>query len=426
MTKDSLKKQLKETGIIGSMLYYGGRALPNIEMRLIGGWCSRHGKLNKNRLVLKNRQMQDFTDNTRAFFEYLIKNHYNEKYEIIWMVSRKRDFSHLHYKNVKFVTAENRYGWNSCRAYYYGATAGYFFYTNHTADLNRYACSGQTVINLWHGCGYKGAALENKNIPRSNTMGKFDYALVPGPVFVQTKSVYWQCPKEKILPLGYPRYDWMLDPSNRRDEIMQKLLGTDAKNKKLIIWMPTFRKSSLQGYAEGEIQLPYELPAVPGEETMDELDRLCGEAGVLLLIKKHPLQTGWEEKTKRFANIRYVTDEQFKKTDIPMYRLVGVCDGLISDYSSIAVDFMLLDRPLAFILTDYEEYKQKRGFVFENPLEYMPGDKIYDFEGLKAFIRNTGQGMDPYCEERRRLLPKMHNVSENYCARLADWLQITP
>ena len=125
-------------------------------------------------------------------------------------------------------------------------------------------------------------------------MGKFDYALVPGPVFVQTKSVYWQCPKEKILPLGYPRYDWMLDPSNRRDEIMQKLLGTDAKNKKLIIWMPTFRKSSLQGYAEGEIQLPYELPAVPGEETMDELDRLCGEAGVLLLIKKHPLQTGWE------------------------------------------------------------------------------------------------------------------------------------
>ena len=75
MTKDSLKKQLKETGIIGSMLYYGGRALSKIEMRLIGGWCSRHGKLNKNRLVLKNRQMQDFTDNTRAFFEYLIKNH---------------------------------------------------------------------------------------------------------------------------------------------------------------------------------------------------------------------------------------------------------------------------------------------------------------------------------------------------------------
>ena len=56
----------------------------------------------------------------------------------------------------------------------------------------------------------------------------------------------------------------------------------------------------------------------------------------------------------------------------------------------------------------------------------MPGDKIYDFEGLKAFIRNTGQEIDPYRGERQRLLPQMHNLSENYCARLADWLQITP
>ena len=426
MTKDSLKKQLKETGIVGSMLYYGGRALSKIEMRLIGAWCQRFGKVNPRRIVLKNRQMQDFTDNTRAFFEYLIENNYNEKYEKIWMVSRKKDFSHLHYKNVKFVTAENKYGWNSCRAYYYGGTAGYFFYTNHSADLNRYACKGQKVVNLWHGCGYKGAALENKNIPRSNTMGWFDYALVPGPVFVKTKSAYWQCAQEKILPLGYPRYDWMLDPSNHRAKILKKLTGTDGKNKKVIIWMPTFRKSSLQGYAEGEISLPYELPAVPGAAAMEELDRHCEKAGVLLLIKKHPMQTGWKGRTEGFANIRYVTDEQFKKTDIPMYRLVGVCDGLISDYSSIAVDFMLLDRPLAFILTDYEEYKEKRGFVFENPLEYMPGDKIYDFEGLKAFIRNTGQEIDPYRGERQRLLPQMHNLSENYCARLADWLQITP
>ena len=80
MTKDSLKKQLKETGIVGSMLYYGGRALSKIEMRLIGAWCQRFGKVNPRRIVLKNRQMQDFTDNTRAFFEYLIENNYNEKY----------------------------------------------------------------------------------------------------------------------------------------------------------------------------------------------------------------------------------------------------------------------------------------------------------------------------------------------------------
>ena len=57
---------------------------------------------------------------------------YNDKYEIIWLVSDPGKFRHLNYKNVKFVTAENRYGWNSCRAYYYAATARYFSFSHNT------------------------------------------------------------------------------------------------------------------------------------------------------------------------------------------------------------------------------------------------------------------------------------------------------
>lgn len=203
MNINSLSKKIREEGIAGSSLYYLGRFLSKAELRIVGKWAQKHCKVS-DRIVFKNRQNQDFTDNARALFEYLIRNHYNDKYQIIYMVSDKKSFRDKkfrtpEYKNVKFVTAENRYGWNSPAAYYYGATAKYFFYTNHNADLNRYYCDGQVTVNLWHGCGYKGSTLDKKDIPHSDTMGRFDYALVPGPVFVDTKAAYWHCDKEKFF-----------------------------------------------------------------------------------------------------------------------------------------------------------------------------------------------------------------------------------
>lgn len=424
MTKDSLKKKIKEDGLAESALYYLGRFFSKVQMRVIGFLVQKFGHVCERRLVFKNREMQDFSDNARALFEYLEKNGFQEKYQIIWMVSEKKRFRDKKYKNVKFVTAENKYGWSSCRAYYYGNTAKYFFYTNNSADLNRYHCPGQITVNLWHGCGYKGAALENKNIPRSQTMAYFDYALVPGPVFVETKSKYWRCEKEKILPLGYPRYDWMLNPANDKREILSKLFGWHNKETRAIIWMPTFRKTGLTGYGENDIELPYQLPAVEGERQMEELDAFCRERKLLLIIKKHPLQSGWSSRTEDYTNIRYVTEEQFDKADVRMYALVGVCDALISDYSSIAVDYVLLGRPLGFVLTDYGLYREKRGFVFENPLDYMPGEKIYDFEGLQKFLGDVAAGRDAYAGERCRVLDRMHSRTDHYCARIVKTLGI--
>ena len=89
-------------------------------------------------------------------------------------------------------------------------------------------------------------------------MMHFDYALVPGEAFVETKSRYWKCPKEKILPLGYPRYDWMLHPSINSQDIIWKMFGMKAD--KVILWMPTFRNSEVLDSAESKIKLPFPLP----------------------------------------------------------------------------------------------------------------------------------------------------------------------
>ena len=187
--------------------------------------------------------------------------------------------------------------------------------------------------------------------------------------------------------------------------------------------MPTFRKSVLTGYGENEISLPYQLPGIEDSAQMAQLDRHCGKEKILLLIKKHPLQTGWEQENC-YKNIRYVTDEMFATADVVLYRLLGVCDGLISDYSSVAVDYMLLDRPMAFVLTDLPAYGQLRGFVFKDPLAYMPGEKVYDFGQLLTFLTHVREGKDLFAKERQLLLLEMHNPCKDYRGRLLDFLNI--
>ena len=255
-------------------------------------------------------------------------------------------------------------------------------------------------------------------------MMHFDYALVPGKAFVETKSRYWKCPKEKVLPLGYPRYDWMLRPSMSSQEIIRKLLGMTAD--KMIIWMPTFRNSEVLDSAESRIQLPFPLPGLRNEEELKQLDRTLGRLDILLIIKKHPVQTDWNIQEEDFRNIRYVDQKLLDKKGIQLYELISASDGLISDYSSVAVDYMLLNRPLAFVLTDMQQYKETRGFVFGKPEEYMPGEKVYDLKGLETFAEHIASGEDLYRQERARLLPIMQQmpVKENYAEALAEYLKL--
>lgn len=78
-------------------------------------------------------------------------------------------------------------------------------------------------------------------------------------------------------------------------------------------------------------------------------------------------------------------------------------DVLITDYSSVYFDYQLLDRPIGFAIDDVEEYRRNRGFVFDNILDYMPGEKIYSFDELKTFFDHLHKGQDDYSEKRKKV-----------------------
>ena len=71
--KVRLKKYTERLGFFGMILHYIGRFMTKTEQQVIGKLTVRFGKVKKNRLVFKNREMMDCTDNPEAFYELSYK-----------------------------------------------------------------------------------------------------------------------------------------------------------------------------------------------------------------------------------------------------------------------------------------------------------------------------------------------------------------
>ena len=152
-----------------------------------------------NRLLFESNG--DFSDNGRALFEYMIKKGYNKRYEIVWLVEEPHKYKKHVTQNVRFVKKINSLcNCRSLKFLYYACTSKFIFIT-HSMNWLLMKKKSQTLVNLWHGCGYKAAKGNSEKI-------KFDYCLVPGTVFVDTKKEFFMCSEDKLLPLGYPRYDY--------------------------------------------------------------------------------------------------------------------------------------------------------------------------------------------------------------------------
>ncbi len=91
---------------------------------------------------------------------------------------------------------------------------------------------------------------------------------------------------------------------------------SDGKGKKLFCGCRLSEKVIWEECAENEIELPCQLPAIQDMNELKELDSYLREQEIILIIKKHPLQTEWDENEQEFTNIRYVAEALLeKKTD---------------------------------------------------------------------------------------------------------------
>jgi CDP-glycerol glycerophosphotransferase (TagB/SpsB family) len=98
-------------------------------------------------------------------------------------------------------------------------------------------------------------------------------------------------------------------------------------------------------------------------------------------------------------------------------------DAMISDYSSVAYDYIHLNRQIAYIMNDLREYRL--GLVMDNPQDILAGPVLYTIEDFYRFLCNVIDEKDDYKVIRERVLEKIYQFRDgNSCKRLAEHMKL--
>lgn len=347
----------------------------------------------------------DFDCNGGAFYNYLIKNGYNRKYKIVWLV-RKKVKDDLP-ENVETVPLNGP----NLRKAYYVCTSKYFTFDCENVRKMR---DNQIMVYCSHGAGGLKNAKGKLHVPPY-----VDYILVQSKAYAPIQANQWSVtyPDKRIIAIGYPAQDIFFDES-KSDEI-RKI--TSRKYKKVILWMPTFRKGG--GYHRNDSRKEQKLgiPLIETQEQYLKLNNYLAENDVFLIIKIHPKQDLENLKIKDESNIKVLTGETVKKLEIDNYALMKCADALISDYSGAAYEYLQLDRPIGYVLDDMNDYIA--GFVVEDIHTLIAGAEIYNFNQLESFIVDVVSEDDSFKERRKKIRDYIYEYHDaNSSKRLVELL----
>ena len=101
------------------------------------------------------------------------------------------------------------------------------------------------------------------------------------------------------------------------------------------------------------------------------------------------------ERSATYSDLSVWTDADLLSRQLTLYRLLAHADMLITDYSSVWVDWLLIDRPMAFAIADMKEYVASRG-TFQPLEDYLPGPITDSLPGLERAIRKRADPRRPH------------------------------
>ena len=346
----------------------------------------------------------DFDTNGGAFYNYLLKNNFNQKYKIVWLLQN----------NIPKNLPNNVIGLSkvrpSIRVAYYRGIAKYL--TSDHMILKRMR-KGQLACYLTHG-----------SISLKRTHGHFhmpneiDCILTPSeflaPIIADNFDISYPDVRQKIL--GYPIHDIFY---SCEEGDLKKITTTIYR--KVILWMPTFRKSIDSSRNDSNGELPLGIPILKNLESYKKLNTFLSQKNTLLIVKIHPLQDLKSIKVQELSNIIVLDRNSMKTLNVDNYRLMKDVDALISDYSSASYDFLHANKPIGYTVDDIKDFNLEMNF--KDPEKYMPGHIIYTQEDFIQFIDDVISGKDFYAEKRKKVFDLFFKFHDgNSCQRLADYM----
>lgn len=337
-------------------------------------------------------------ENALAIIKYLDETNNKEQKIIVLDDIRDNKLRKQKFKNINLeiidknsLKVRNTF-FNNIKYCYFMATSKYLFYENEPLIKTR---KTQKLIYLNHG------VLPLKNV--SDVLKQpcdVDYGLCPSKNCSYIYKEQYNIDEQKQLYIISPRINFL------KEQKLGKII--DFEQKQVIIWLPTFRR--LKNSNRCDSASADAISFFSGKETISQIENVLERNSQILLVKLHPREKDKLCLPKESKNIVLIEDEVLKNENTVLQEVLRDTSALITDYSSIAFEYLLLNKPIGYVLDDISDYS--RGFSVNNPMEYMPGKKIFTLNDLIEFLESIKLNKDEYIEERNLLIEKIYNGNQ--------------
>lgn len=315
-------------------------------------------RIDENLVALVSMHNENFNDSLGAVYDVLKTD---GKYKFLFVSKQDLSMSNP-FKVIKFFFIQPLKL----------AKAKYIFLNDNFLPMGGLKIkSGVKVVQLWHGEGaFKkfGFAIPQPEDVRKNeelSNSRLTHVVCSSKAVVPIYAQAFGVEESQVLPLGSPRTDYLFNPENEqtaRDNLEKQYPA--IKGKKLVLYAPTFRGDEKQD-----------------SEILDHLDvdlfnRVLGDEYVLA-FRLHPQIHSAAEKLCKVINL----------TDYPdMRQLTLAADICVTDYSSICMNFSMIDKKCVFYAYDLDYYKGSRDFYFDYE-SYVPGGIVKTMPELLEAIK---------------------------------------
>ena len=349
---------------------------------------------------------RNYACSPKAIYEYMVNNKKYNGYKFVWAFKNSEKYNLG--KQTKIVKTNSK-------EYFKYLSSSRYWIVNSLVDVAIKKKKNQIYLQCWHGTPLKklrydievkGSVLNTINeIRKRNDLDavKFDYFISPSKFCTEKFTSAFNFKKlgkeNIIIEKGYPRNDYLFNYKKEDVEKIKKTLKL-PKNKKIILYAPTFRDNQ---HTSG-LGYTYNL-GIDFDKLKKELNK-----DYIILFRTHYFISNSFDFSKYKDFIYDVSDYD------DINELYIISDILLTDYSSVFFDFANLKRPMLFYMYDLDDYKNNlRDFYFN--LDILPGPIVKTENDLINEIKNIDDYNKIYSDKYKKFNQKFNYLDDGNAAK---------
>lgn len=280
---------------------------------------------------------------------------------------------------------------HSLRGYWARLRSRHIFHTHGIYPMD--TAYRREVVSLWHGMPIKCIGALNTVSPDPHpTFGTRH--LATSAFFRYVIAAAFSVPVDRVLHAGLPRCDVLAcpHPLGTSPEAARAAVGVPAGHR-IVVWLPTYRtpgnRSTVNPGAVGFHTFLDDLP--PG--AFGWIDEHARANDCTVVVKLHPHDPLNEvDHGLGTDHVRFVRAEEWNATGVELYDLLAASDALVSDISSVLIDYLVTARPVGMIGFDADAYERDVVFPVRAVRDSLRVDDLDDEAAVGAFFARVRRG----------------------------------